>query len=41
LQLNRAAKVELNHRSQACEVLTGAGGRLAKTKSQGNETPTD
>jgi hypothetical protein len=31
---NANAKVELNHRSQVCEALTGTGVRVAKKKSQ-------
>jgi hypothetical protein len=30
LQPDRDAKVELNHRSQVCEVLAGTGIRVAK-----------
>ena len=29
---NRDAKAELNHRSQACDVLTGTGVRVAKSE---------
>jgi hypothetical protein len=35
LQPERNAKAELNHRSQACEVLTGTGVRVAKKTAAG------